>query len=86
MLVAETFFTAPDAAVVAYSKNFPDGLCGGPLANALGAPILLTETAAPTEAIHYARAVGITAGYVLGGSGLVSDDAVKAILGTDSVR
>ena len=41
---------------------------------------------APTEAIHYARAVGITAGYVLGGSGLVSDDAVKAILGTNSVR
>ena len=48
-----------------------------------GVPILLTESAAPTEAIIYARQNGITAGYVLGG--LVSDDVVEAIIGTRPV-
>ena len=86
VLVAETFFTNPTAAVIAYSDNFPDGLCGGPLANALGAPVLLTKTAIPTEAITYAQQNGIVAGYVLGGSALISDDVTCAILGTSSVR
>ena len=81
VLVAETFFTNPTAAVIAYSDNFPDGLCGGPLANALGAPVLLTKTAIPTEAITYAQQNGIVAGYVLGGSGLVSDDVALDIFG-----
>ena len=86
VLVAETFFEHPTAAVIAYSDNFPDGLCGGPLAHALGAPVILTKSSASTVARTYMQQQGISDGYVLGGSGLVSDEVVNSILGIDTAR
>ena len=79
VLVAEAFVEDPDSAVLAYSKNYPDGLCGGPLAAKLNAPLILTMTGKETEASAYVRNEEIHSGYILGGPGLISDQAAKTI-------
>lgn len=81
VLVAETFVAEPRAAVVAYAKNYPDGLCGGPLASALGAPLILTQNGREADATSYIQSNGIEFGIVLGGSGLISDNTARNIFG-----
>ena len=78
VLVAFRFFPSATDAVVAYAWNYPDGLCGGPLAYHLGAPLLLTDSA-DLSASAYASGNHITTGYVLGGSKLISDEAARRI-------
>lgn len=77
--VAEEFFENPEQAVLAYAMGFPDGLSGGPVAYNLDAPLILTQTGKEDIAAEYTAAKGIKSGYVLGGSGLISDDAIKTI-------
>lgn len=78
--VAEIFFDNPDAAVLAYARNFPDGLCGGALAASMGTPLILTDNKYYSYAVEYSRQKGIYGGYVLGGAALVADDAAWAIM------
>lgn len=85
VLIARKFFTAPKAALLAYSQTFPDGLCGGPLATAQNAPLLLAKTDSYVYAKAYAQANRITDGVVLGGPTLISDTAAKAIFQTDTI-
>ena len=78
--VAQKFFKNPSSAVVAYGMNFPDGLCGGPLAYLMGGPLLLAgNDGMEAEAIKYATANGVVFGVVLGGEKLVNDANVKKI-------
>ena len=77
VLVAEKFIQNPDAVILAYAKNFPDGLCGGPLAYALGAPLILTDNSGYSTADTYVS--GISAGIVVGGTGLISDETANQI-------
>lgn len=79
VLVAETYF--PDAAtvVIAYGGNFPDGLSGGPVAYAMGAPLLLTQAGSEGFAAKYVRDHRVTGGYVLGGTNAITEATVKAI-------
>ena len=77
--VAEAFAKDSKVAVVASAANFPDGLCGGPLAAALDAPLILTTDKNYKEADTYMNTKGITAGYVLGGTSALIDDAVVAV-------
>ncbi len=79
VLVAEKYFEAPETAVLAYAWNYPDGLCGGALAYTLDAPLILTMTKYEAEAAAYSEAVGLTAGIVLGGEGLISDASARMI-------
>ena len=79
VLVAETFFREPESAVVAYAMNFPDGLCGGPLAVTMGAPLILTANGYEDAAVAYTSRLGIRSGEVLGGTKLVSDNTAKRI-------
>lgn len=78
-LVAKRYFDNPTTAVVAYAWNYPDGLCGGALAYALKAPLLLTMEKWESAAVTYAGNNGITSGYVLGGEKLVPDSIVRDI-------
>ncbi len=80
-LVAKEFFAKSEQALLVYGKNFPDGLSGGPLAYALGGSVLLVTDADKTAAEAYVQEAGVTAGAVLGGSGLLSDETVKDIFG-----
>ena len=77
VVIAERYFTDPAAAVLAYAQGFPDGLCGGPLAMNMGAPLILTSNESPTAADDYIE--GITVGAVTGGTGRITDDTVRAI-------
>ena len=79
-LIAEEFFESPYAAVLAYGENFPDGLCGGPLAIASGTPLILTLEKRKETAKEYCEKNVITRGAVLGGEILVSDETADYIL------
>ena len=71
---------------MAYAANFPDGLCGGPLAAAMGGPLLLTANNDAHITAAYTEANGIRDGVVLGGPGLISDAAVRKVfaMGADA--
>lgn len=79
-MVANTFFDAPSAAALAYSQNFPDGLCGGVLAEQLNAPLILTFQAGGVYAEYYAEEMDLSSGVVFGGKILISDELVRTIL------
>lgn len=83
ILVAETYFTNPELVVLAYSRNFPDGLCGGPLANLLGVPLILTNAGHETATAKYIADNGITTGIVLGGTAALSNKTVNAIFSSN---
>lgn len=82
--VAKTFFNEPAAAVLTYAQNFPDGLSGGALAFSLDVPLILADSNKYEVAAEYAEEQNIRNGYVLGGSGLVGDEAVRSIFGMSS--
>ena len=82
--VAEAYFNSPSQAVLAYAANFPDGLCGGPLAYAMGAPLILTTDRYAYVAAEYTAAYDITSGIILGGPSLISDkSAIKVFAQAD---
>ena len=86
LAVAKEFFDVPDTGILAYAKNFPDGLCGGPLAMSKNAPLILTATGKQDFAVAYASENGMKSGAVLGGDGLISEDAAKEIFGAVSIE
>ena len=77
VLIANRYFANTQAAVLAYAQGFPDGLCGGPLAMSMGAPLILTSNESPDAADGYIR--NISSGAVTGGTGRISDDTVREI-------
>lgn len=79
VLVAETYFEDPGLVLAAYSRNFPDG----PLAYALGAPLLLTNAGQEAVAAEYVAENGITKGLILGGTAAISEATVDAVVGLD---
>ncbi len=87
VLVAERFFNedfdmqTPETVFLANGGNFPDGLCGGPLAHAYGAPLLLVYPREEAAAAGYVKANGIAGGAVMGGTAVVSEASVAAVFG-----
>ena len=85
--IAERFFPEATISTIAYSHNFPDGLCGGPLANHIKAPLILTreEDADMTE--EYLKSKGIMTGYILGGKSVLSDSLITKLfdIGSDGI-
>lgn len=83
--VAEKFFGDSETSVLAYAKNYPDGLCGAPLAMSMNAPLILTATDKQEAAAGFMNLHDIGTGIVLGGDTLISDEAVKEIYGAFAV-
>lgn len=83
--LAEKFFSDAKVSVLASAKNFPDGLCGGPLAMSKNAPLILTATGKEAAAVEYMRNNSIGIGAVLGGDTLISDDVVEEIYDVPSI-
>ncbi len=77
--IAQAFFRSPTSVVLAYAWDFPDGLCGGPLAAAMNAPLLLTMSRYEDEAMAYANDQKIRSGIVLGGEKLLPETTVRAV-------
>ena len=82
--VAERYFEEPTFVLIAYSRNFPDGLCAGPLAYALGAPLLLTSAGQETVTAEYIEDNNIPGGYIMGGSAALTDATAKRCFGITS--
>ena len=80
VMIAEEFFDAPKSVLLAYAWNYPDGLCGGPLAAVLNVPLILTMENYSTSADAYAEKTAIQGGAVLGGENLIPDYVVREIL------
>ena len=79
--VADEFFRQTGMAVIANAQVFPDGLCGGPLAGALNAPLILTADGKTADAAAYMQDKSLQNGIVLGGDARISDDSVGTIFG-----
>ncbi len=77
--IAQAYFEAPSFAVAAYSRNFPDGLSGGPLAYFLNAPMLLVEAGKEEYAKDYVNQTGIRCGYIMGGTAALTDATARAV-------
>ena len=77
--VAERYFGKPGCVLIAYSRNFPDGLCGGPLAHAMKAPLLLVNANKEADAADYVAVNNIRKGIILGGTAAVSEDVVRVV-------
>ena len=81
--VARLFLDSSGEVVLAYAWNYPDGLCGGVLANSMNAPLILTMTDYESQAGQYTDQKWIDSGTVLGGTGLISDEAVRKIFSSE---
>ncbi|MGI6218035.1 MAG: cell wall-binding repeat-containing protein, partial [Coriobacteriales bacterium] len=83
--IAEEFFPSATQAVVSYARNFPDGLAAGPLANNIGAPVILTDSSNSSVASSYANSGSIGSGIVTGGASIIPDGAVYKIFNVKSI-
>ena len=79
--VAERFFDCCEGAVIAYGRNFPDGLCGGALANTMGVPLLLAAEGKTEAAQSFLAEREVKKAAVLGGPLLISDESVLTVFG-----
>ena len=79
--VAQAFFKAPPTMTVAYGLNYPDGLCGGTLAMVYKCPLILTVSKNTSSAQAYAQKIKATNTVTFGGKTLITDEALKLILG-----
>ena len=81
VLIAEEFFNGTnDKVVLAYSYNYPDGLCSGPLAANLNAPIILTRIGDEGTAADYCKKHDIHKGIIMGGQTVMPGSAIAIIL------
>ena len=78
VLVAQRFYPNPSEVVLAYAQNYPDGLCGGPLAHHIQAPLILTDGNC-SWANSFMTDLPLTGGLVLGGSILIEDTIVRTL-------
>ena len=68
-------FTTATSAVIATGATFPDGLSGGPVAAALGAPLLLVPgTCVPAYVLSRLHQLGVTSVTMLGGASALSSN------------
>ena len=86
-MVADRFFGKnAETVMLSYGLNFPDGLCGGPLAAKYGAPLLMADNKTTNYAANYAASVGsdaqsiISGAVTLGGDTLISNDSVNKVI------
>lgn len=81
--VAARFFPAPPAVTVASGAGFADALSGGPLAAALGGPLLLVRPAdaLPSDVEAYLSTVraGLTTGRIMGGAAVLRGTVGSAL-------
>ena len=70
-----------ETVIIANGQNFPDGLCGGPLAFFEKAPLILTAEGKEMEAKSYVSDNYILKGTVLGGDGVLPDHTVREVFG-----
>ena len=85
-LVANKFFSKPATVLMTYGENFPDGLCGGPLAIKYNAPMLLVSKENTKFAAKYSAAPAgksdnaVSNSVTLGGETIMPNEMIKAVV------
>lgn len=79
-LIARKFAQGRSGAAIAFGGNFPDGLCGGPLAGRLNAPLLLVAEGRYDNAKNFVRDFHVDWGMAFGGAGVISDKLFRTTL------
>ena len=79
--IANKYFGKPRTVCIAYGMNFPDGLCGGPLAYLTGAPLILVQQGKESYGADYVSSKPVSRGFVFGGTGVISNETVSKIYG-----
>ena len=78
--IAKAYFTNPKEIYISTMDNFPDALCGGPLAIANKGPLLLLNDSSYGSSGTYTKALtGIKRANVFGGTIVVSNDTVIVV-------
>jgi putative cell wall-binding protein len=78
--ISRSAYGSSDAVFIATGTKFPDGLAGGPVAALLPGPLLLVSpTQLPAVVKSELQRLGPDRVFVLGGTGVVSGNVVKAI-------
>ena len=80
LAIAKHFFKNSKSAVFAYGDNFPDGLCGGVLAEKMNAPLLLINENNYDFAKQYVRENTINKFVVLGGNRMIPNRTINYIV------
>ena len=81
LLVAQKYFPSAPTVALAYGLSFPDGLCGGALAMKYNCPLILATSKNTSDAKKYAKSIKAENTVTFGGKTLISDAALKTILG-----
>ena len=79
--IANHFFKNPKRVIIGNGDNFPDGLCGGVLADRLGSPLLLINEINTESAKQYIKHNSIKNQIILGGKAIISDKTANALVG-----
>lgn len=78
--IARYFFKNPRIAILSYGNDFPDGLCGGILADRRGGPLLLIDEDNIEYSRQYVKDNSIKESIILGGNRLISDATASYIV------
>ena len=81
--IANKFHFRANYLTFATGKDFPDGLAGGPLAFALGAPLVLVADGHIEYAKYIADVPNLGVGYFFGGQGAISNDVLADVIGME---
>ena len=80
LAIAKHFFNNSKSAVFAYGDNFPDGLCGGVLAEKMNAPLLLINENNYDFAKQYVKENTMNKFVVLGGNRMIPNRTINYIV------
>ena len=75
--VAHRYFPNPNAVLMAYANDYPDGLCGGSLAAVIDAPMILVSNDFYAYADEYTE--NVNGGYILGGATRITDEVAREV-------
>ena len=81
-MIAKAFWNDNcESIVVASGMDFPDGLCGGPLAISLDCPLVLASNNERSlkSVRQYVQSLDLKQAFVLGGTGVISDNIIRYI-------
>jgi putative cell wall-binding protein len=71
--IAKSGWTTSDYAIIASGENFPDALCGAPLAKKYNAPILLTaKDSLDEQSKNQLSSLKVKKVFIIGGVGVIS--------------
>lgn len=84
--VAKTFFPTADTVTLATGVDYPDGLCGGSLAYAFGAPVILIKSDKCADAAKLVSTNSVDKLMAFGGTSAIADKTINNVLAGEIIE